>query len=67
MKHVLNDFENHNRYFFLNSNEVVALLAIAMYCLQNDLERARTVANDYFKSDDIYREKYKNVFMKLNA
>ena len=26
MKHVLNDFENHNRYFFLNSNEVVALL-----------------------------------------
>lgn len=67
MKHVLNDFENHNTYFFLNSNEVVALLAIAMYCLQSDLEHARTVANDYFKSDDIYREKYKNVFMKLNA
>lgn len=67
MKHVLNDFENHNRYFFLNSNEVVALLAIAMYCLQSDLERARTVANVYFKSDDIYREKYKNVFMKLNT
>ena len=37
-----------------------------MYCLQSDLERARTVANDYFMSDDIYREKYKNVFMKLN-
>ena len=67
MKHVLNDFENHNRYFFLNSNEVVALLAIAMYFLQSDLERARTVANVYFKSDDIYREKYKNVFMKLNT
>jgi hypothetical protein len=67
MKHVLNDFENHNTYFFLNSNEVVALLAIAMYCLQSDLERARTVANDYFMSDDFYKEKYKNVFMKLNT
>lgn len=67
MNNVLDDFENHNTYFFSNSNDVVALLAIAMYCLQNKLESANKVANEYLLSDDIYREKYKNVLIKLNS
>ena len=67
MKHVLNDFEIIIDTFFLNSNEVVALLAIAMYYLQNKLESANKVANEYLLSDDIYREKYKNVLIKLNS
>ena len=67
MNNVLDDFENHNTYFFSNSNDVVALLAIAMYCLQNKLESANKVANEYLLSDDIYIEKYKNVLIKLNS
>ena len=64
---ILDDFENRKTYFFSNSNDVVALLAIAMYCLQNKLESANKVANEYLLSDDIYREKYKNVLIKLNS
>lgn len=64
---ILDDFENRKTYFFSNSNDVVALLAIAMYYLQNKLESANKVANEYLLSDDIYREKYKNVLIKLNS
>ena len=67
MHDILDDFENRKTYFFSNSNDVVALLAIAMYYLQNKLESANKVANEYLLSDDIYREKYKNVLIKLNS
>ena len=67
MNNVLDDFENHNTYFFSNSNDVVALLAIAMYTMQHNTERAKKIASKYLLPDEVYRERYKNLLIKLNS
>lgn len=67
IQEVLKDFENNELYFFSNSNDVVALLAVAMYSILNDTENAKRVANKYFLEEEAYRERYKNVLNNLNA
>lgn len=67
IRKVLNDFENTEPYFFSNSNDVVALLAITMYSMLNDHESARKVAAKYYLPDEIYRKKYKTLLHQLNC
>lgn len=67
IRNVLDDFENQKIYFFSNSNDVVALLAIAMYTMQHNTERAKKVASKYLLPDEVYRERYKNLLIKLNS
>ena len=67
IRNVLDDFENQKIYFFSNSNDVVALLAIAMYTMQHNTERAKKVASKYLLPDEAYRERYKNLLIKLNS
>lgn len=64
---VLKDFETNEKYFFWTSNGEVALRAIAMYSILNDIENAKKVANKYFLEDKAYRERYKNVLNSLNT
>lgn len=66
VQNVLNDFENSENYLFANSKEVNALLAIAMYYIQNDIANAKKVINEFLLSDDVYRERYKDALLKLN-
>ena len=66
VQNVLNDFENSENYLFANSKEVNALLAIAMYYMQNDIANAKKVINEYLLSDDVYRERYKDALLRLN-
>ena len=49
-----------------NSKEVNALLAIAMYYMQNDIANAKKVINEFLLSDDVYRERYKDALLRLN-
>jgi hypothetical protein len=66
VQNVLNDFENSENYLFANSKEVNALLAIAMYYMQNDIVNAKKVINEFLLSDDVYRERYKDALLRLN-
>ena len=51
---------------YSNSKEVNALLAIAMYYMQNDIANAKKVINEFLLSDDVYRERYKDALLRLN-
>lgn len=66
IRQVLDDFEANKTYFFWTSNGEVALRAISMYSIINDIENARKVANIYLLNDEIYKERYKNVLKNLN-